>query len=190
MNRIMSAATLTGTAKFLGWIAVLVTALQIAGHAQAADQAPGPEAFYGRYHGTGLARDPNIMAFGFEKRDFDVEIGAAEGGFFVAWTTVMQPPTGKETKRKSTRIDFVPSGRPGIYIDHAAATGIADGLSWASISGRALTVRVLTILEDGAYQVQSYQRSLSKDGLYLVFRSDGDGAIIRIVTADLQQQAK
>jgi hypothetical protein len=30
------------------------------------------------------------MAFGFDKRDFDVEIGAAEGGFFVAWTTVMQ----------------------------------------------------------------------------------------------------
>ena len=186
----MAAVTLAGAAKFLGWIAVLVTAIGFADHAQAADQPSGPEAFYGRYHGTGLARDPNIMAFGFDKRDFDVEIGAAEGGFFVAWTTVMQTPTGKETKRKSTRIDFVPSGRPGIYIDHAAATGIADGLSWASISGRALTVRVLTILEDGAYQVQSYQRTLSKDGLYLVFRSDGDGAIIRIVTADLQKQAK
>jgi len=170
------------------WMIALVAALGLAGIARAADQAPGPEVFYGRYQGTGLAHDPNTMAFGFDKRDFDVEIGAAEGGFFVAWTTVMQSPASRETKRKTARIVFKPSGRPGIYIDAAAPAQIADGLSWASISGRALTVRLLTILDDGTYQVQTYQRSLNKDGLYLVFRSDGDGALIRIVNAYLQKQ--
>jgi hypothetical protein len=174
--------------KIAGWIVALVVALGLGGIARAADQTPGPEAFYGRYQGTGLAQDPSVMAFGFDKRDFDVEIGAATGGFFVAWTTVMQSPAGKAIKRKTSRIVFKPSGRPGLYIDVAAAAGIEDGVSWAAISGRALTVRVLTILDDGTYQVQTYQRSLNKDGLYLVFRSDSDGALIRIVNAYLQRQ--
>jgi hypothetical protein len=100
----------------------------------------------------------------------------------------MQSPASKAIKGKISRIVFKPSGRPGLYIDVAAAAGIEDGVSWAAISGRALTVRVLTILDDGTYQVQTYQRSLNKDGLYLVFRSDSDGSLIRIVNAYLQKQ--
>lgn len=175
--------------KIACWIVVLVMALGLTSVARA-EEATGPEAFYGRYQGTGMARDPNVMAFGFDKRDFDMEIGAAQGGFFVAWTTVMQSVTGKEIKRKSTRVTFEPSGRPGIYIERAAAAGIANGFSWASISGRALTVRLLTILDDGTYEMQSYQRFLNKEGLYVVFRSDRDGALIKIVTAYLQKQAQ
>jgi hypothetical protein len=176
--------------KIVRCIVVLVTALGLASIARAEDQKAAPEAFYGRYQGTGMARDPSVMAFGFDKRDFDVEIGAATGGFFVAWTTVMESPTGKVIKRKSSRIVFEPSGRPGIYLDQAAAGGIANGLGWASISGPELTVRLLTILDDGTYQVQSYQRSLNKDGLYLVFRNDSNGALNRMVTAYLRKQAQ
>jgi hypothetical protein len=55
--------------KMAGWIVALVVALGLGGITQAADQTPGPEAFYGRYQGTGLA---NVMAFGFDQRDFDV----------------------------------------------------------------------------------------------------------------------
>ena len=174
--------------KFACWVIVLALALGPTTAARA-DEATSPEAFYGRYQGTGMARDPSAIEFGFNKRDFDVEIGAAEGGFFVAWTTVSQSPTGKATKRQSTRIVFEPSARRGIYIEHAAAAAVPDGISWASISGQALTVRVLTILDDGTYELQSYQRSLTKDGLYLVFKSDRDGGLIRIVTAYLQKQA-
>ncbi|MBV8654322.1 MAG: hypothetical protein JO255_22870, partial [Alphaproteobacteria bacterium] len=165
--------------KIARWIVALVLALGLTGSVRAADQPPGPEAFYGRYQGTGLAQDPNAMAFGFDQRDFDVEIGAAKGGFFITWTTVIQSPAGKAIKRKTSRVVFKPSGRPGLYIDVAAAAGIQDGVSWASISGNALTVRVLAILDDGTYQVQTYERSLTKDGLYLVFRDDSDGGVIR-----------
>jgi len=170
------------------WIVVLVTALGLTSVAPA-DEPKGPEAFYGRYQGTGIARDPTAMAFGFERRDFDAEIGAAEGGFFVAWTTVMQSLTGKKAKRKSTRMLFEPSGRPGIYLERDAAAGIANGYGWASISGETLTVWELAILDDGTYEVQSYQRSLEKDGLDLVFKSDRGGTLIKIVTAYLRKQA-
>ena len=90
--------------KISACIVALVLALGLTGTAQAAEQPPGPEAFYGRYQGTGLAQDPSAMAFGFDKRDFDVEIGASSGGFFVAWTTVMQSPAGKAIKGKTSRI--------------------------------------------------------------------------------------
>ena len=167
---------------------VLVAALGLASTARA-DQAANPEAFFGRYQGTGITHDPNAILFGFDNRDLDVEIGPAEGGFFVAWTTVMQTRGDKGAKRKSTRITFEPSGRPGIYRERAA-TPTADGFSWASIADRTLTVRLVTILDDGSYEVQSYERSLNEDGLFLFFRSDRDGAVIKVVTARLRKQAQ
>ena len=168
------------------WTVMLVTALGLTSIARAAD-AIGPEAFYGRYEGTAIAHDPRAMAFGFDQRDFDVEIGAANGGFFVAWTTVMHATRGKGIKRYDARVVFEPSGRPGIYIRQASATERARGLSWASISDRALTVRVVTILDDGTYEVQTYERTLAKDGLQLLFRSDRNGTIIKLASAFSQK---
>ncbi len=174
--------------KMASWVVMLVTAFALAGTARAAE-AVGPEAFYGHYQGTAIANDPrNIFAFGLDQRDFDVEIGAANGGFFVAWTTVMHSIRGQEIKRKSTRIVFEPSARPGIYVQQAAAAERADGLAWASISGRALTVHVVAILDDGTYEVQTYRRTLAKDGLELFFRSDRDGTNIKIVGAFSRKQ--
>jgi hypothetical protein len=173
--------------KLACWTVMLVTALGLTSIARAAD-AIGPDAFYGRYQGTAIAHDPRAMAFGFDQRDFDVEIGAVgNGGFFVAWTTVMHATTGKEIKRNSARIVFEPSGRPGIYIQQASAAERFSGLRWASISGRALTVRVLAILDDGTYEVQTYERTLAKDGLQLLFRSDRNGTIIKLASAFSQK---
>jgi len=172
--------------KLVCWTVMLVAALGLTGIARAAD-AIGPETFYGRYQGTAIAHDPRTMAFGFNQRDFDVEIGAANGGFFVGWTTVMHATTGKEIKRTNARIVFEPSGRPGIYIQQAHLAEPATGLSWATISDRALTVRVLAILDDGTYEVQTYERSLAKDGLQLLFRSDRNGTVIRLASAFSQK---
>ena len=172
--------------KLACWTVMLVTALGLTSIARAAD-AIGPEAFYGRYQGTAIAHDPRAMAFGFDQRDFDVEIGAANGGFLVAWTTVMHATRGKEIKRNDARIVFEPSGRPGIYIQQASPSARSRGLSWASISGRALTVRVVAILDDGTYEVQTYERTLAKDGLQLLFRSDRNGTIIKLASAFSQK---
>jgi hypothetical protein len=126
----------------------------------------------------------------FDTRDFDVEIGQANSGFFVAWTTVMKSIRSKEVRRNSTRIVFEPSGRPGIYVQKAAGSDLANGFSWATISGRTLTVRAAAILDDGKYEIQIYQRTLVKDGLQLLFRSDRDGSVSKIVTAFSQKETK
>jgi hypothetical protein len=171
------------------WMIVLVVALGLASVAQA-DQASTPDAFYGRYQGSGYTHDPNAALFGLGSRDLDVEIGPAEGGFFVAWTTVMQSPGDKGSKSKSSRVVFTPSGRPGLYLGQSEGTKTAEGISWASIGDRALTVRLLRILDDGSYEVQTYQRSLTDDGMFVFFRSDLDGAVMKVVTAQLRKQAK
>jgi hypothetical protein len=175
--------------KVLSLIAVLVTALGLSGIAHA-EQAVGPGAFYGRYHGTAQAHDPHGLPMGFDWRDFDVEIGQADNGFFVAWTTVMKSIRGKEVRRKSTRIVYEPTGRPGIYVQKAGAAEIANGISWATISGRTLTVRVAAILDDGTYEIQTYERTLVKDGLQLLFRSDRNGSVSKIATAYSKKESQ
>ena len=175
--------------KMLRWIAVLVTAVGLSAITHA-EQTIGPEAFYGRYHGTGQSVDPRFVTAGFDRRDFDVQIGPADNGFFVAWTTVTRTMGRKEAKRTSTRIVYEPSGRPGIYVQKVGAAEIANGISWATISGRTLTVRVAAILDDGKYEIQSYERTLVKDGLQLQFRSDRNGSVSKIVAAFSQKEAK
>ena len=174
--------------KIACWMIVLVAALGL-GSVAKADQASTPDAFYGRYQGSGFTHDPNAALFGLGARDLDVEIGPAEGGgFFVSWTTVMQSPSDKGSKTKSSKVVFVPSGRPGIYTGRAeGTTATTDGMSWASIGDRAMTVRLLHILDDGTYEVQTYQRSLTDDGMFVFFRSDLDGATMKVVTAQLRK---
>jgi len=173
--------------KIACWMIVLVAALGLSSVAKA-DQASTPDAFYGRFQGTGFTHDPNAALFGLGARDLDVEIGPADGGgFFVSWTTVMQTASDKGSKTKSSKVVFVPSGRPGIYTGRSEGTAANEGMSWASIGDRAMTVRLLHILDDGSYEVQTYQRSLTDDGMFVFFRSDLDGAVMKVATAQLNK---
>jgi len=144
-------------------------------------------AFHGHYQGVGITQNPNTIYFGFDNRDVDVTIGPDGNGFFVEWTTVIRDYQDKETRRNTGRIAFDPTDRPGIYLERAAASRLSDGLAWASIQGQSMTVRVLAILDDGRYRLQSYERSLTDDGMFLFFRSDSDGGAMRFVTARLKK---
>lgn len=172
--------------RIAGAVLMLVAMLGL-GSVAAADDALGPQAFYGRYKGTAVTQDPNAATYGFEDRDLDVEIGPAENGFFVAWTTVIRPLNGKEPTRSSTRVTFEQSPRPGIYGGHWAPDS-AKGIAWAAIVGKVLRIRLLEILDDGTYEVQSYDRALDQHGLSLLFKSDRDGSTIKMVSAMLEKQ--
>jgi hypothetical protein len=156
------------------------------GLAQAEDLSP--EAFYGHYKGSGSSRDPNISYYELTLRDLDVQIGPEENGFFVAWTTVIRDYWEKESRRRSDRVSFVPSGRDGIYMERSAADRVTEGLTWAAIKGDTLTIRVVAIMDDGSYAVQTYHRMLTKEGMLLHFLSDRDGQTIRMVTARLTKE--
>ena len=66
---------------------------------------------------------------------------------------------------------------------------MAKGIAWAAIAGKVLRIRLLTILDDGTYEIQSYDRALDAHGLTLLFRSDRDGTTVKMVSALLGKQA-
>lgn len=142
------------------------------------------EAFYGRYVGAGFTFG-DTGYYELQNRDMDVEIGPDNNGFFVAWTTVFRRPGEKDATHKATRISFIPSGRPGIYIERATEGRVGEGLDWATVNGQTLTVHALSIEPDGSYVVQSYDRILFEKGMMMQFRSDRDGETSRLISGKL-----
>jgi hypothetical protein len=153
--------------------------------AQAEDAAP--EDFFGRYVGSSVAHSVNAADLSITLRDLDVEIGPEGDGFYVAWNTVIADPADDSLRRNQARVDFVPSGRPGIYSQRGAERELDERLSWGAIDADTLSVRTVSILDDGRYVVQTYHRSLVEDGLRLIFISDIDGQVVRLVNARLER---
>ena len=153
----------------LGWLGPMGAAL-------AAGNLPFA-AFYGSWKGAGEAHSPDSY-FAMNARDLDVRIEPKENGFSVAWTTVTYP--GAETssgerssakvKRKSSAIDFLPSGKPSVFKAARAGDPLSgEAYAWARIKGQTLTVYLLNIDEDGAYVIQSYDRTLTGFAMELTF---------------------
>jgi hypothetical protein len=129
-------------------------------------------AFYGTWKGTGQVHSPDDT-LAMTARDLDVKIAPQGAGFRIAWTTVSYlegGAGGSEVRRKSSTLDFLPSGRPGVFKAASAGDPFAgDAFSWARIKGQTLTVYLLNIREDGAYDMQSYARTLTGFAMDLTF---------------------
>lgn len=155
--------------------------------------ASGIEAFYGAYAGRGVASSSNG---GQTNRDLSVEIQPDKQGkgFIVRWSTVTHRKDGKQ-KRKAYRIRFVPSGSENVY---SSAMRInlfgravpldplkGDPYVWAVISGKTLKVYALIVTDEFGYEMQTYERTLTQEGLDLKFSGVRDGERLRDVRAQL-----
>ncbi|MFQ5972067.1 MAG: hypothetical protein ACE5Q3_07005 [Alphaproteobacteria bacterium] len=151
--------------------------------------ADEPSTFFGRYSGTGITQTPDASFFGLVPRDLDVQIGPEGDGFFVEWTTVIRDLAEPEPRRRTSRVSFTPTERPGFYKESRAGEPVTDGaLRWAAIAGRTLIVNVVAILDDGGYGVQTYERTIrDSDEMILRFTSNRNGQAERIVTARLKR---
>lgn len=147
-------------------------------------------AFFGSFAGNGLADGDDNAYFGVTQRDLDVKISpAGDGGFTVAWTTVLREggdPKAPNIRRRATSMDFAPGPRPGLF--RAADNGdpLAGGMiSWARISGDTLTIHQFTVLADGRHEIQTYARTLSGSGMSLLYTRVVDGERTRRVRGKL-----
>ena len=138
--------------------------------------AVGIEQFFGTYEGRGTGSDGNHAT----DRDLSVTIGpAADEGFVVRWSTTVRAKGEDPEKRKAYTITFQPTARPGVYSSAMRANVFGekvpmdpfkgDPFVWARLSGKTLSVYALIILDDGGYDLQIYDRTLSASGLDLVF---------------------
>lgn len=176
--------------RFVFKIYACIALLLIGLGARAADQTY--ERFFGEYEGTGFV-DP---AGSLETRDLKVNIVETDKGFKVTWVSISRSSSGK-TKRKSYTVEFQPSKREGIY-SAAMRTDLfgnrvpldpmsGDPYVWARIDENMLIVYAMLINDDGGYEMQVYERTLTPNGLDLSYSRIRDGKKLRTITANLKR---
>ena len=172
--------------------AVLCGGLLFGFGAMAAENLPAA-AFFGTFQGSGYAENRNSLYFGTTVRDLDVVIAPAGAGFSVTWTTVIRgggDPDKPDTRRKTQTVVFAPSGQPGVFRSTLSGAPLSGNpYIWARIEAQTLSVYILNITADGAYEMQSYARTLSGYGMELVFSRIRDGEPVRSARAKLTKLA-
>jgi hypothetical protein len=161
------------------WLVVFLVFVVLVMPVRAAEAPPpavGIEAFFGSYEGRGSGSGDSHAP----DRDLAVSIGpAADKGFVVSWSTAVRGGAAEAEKRKAYSIGFQPTQRPGVYSSAMRANVFGDKVPmdpfkgdpfvWARLSGKTLSVYAMIILDDGGYDLQIYDRTLTPAGLELVF---------------------
>lgn len=152
--------------------------------------------FVGNYQGTSIENADHEL----KARDLDVSISKTNQGFTIDWSTVIYKEDGRE-KTVGISIDFYPTNRPDIY-GSAMHKGLfgrrvpndplkGQPFVWARIKDKTLTVHAMYILDNGGYEMQVYDRTLTDDGdLKLDFRRYRDGEPVRSVEGKLTRTDK
>jgi len=148
--------------------------------------------FYGQYVGkTNNKCDANAVP-----RNLDVIIRPYKRGFTVEWTTTIYKPSGK-TKQANFSINFKTMGKGGLYrsamrvnaFGHEVPNDPLQGAPyiWAVLSGKVLSVHSLMIFGNGDYEIQTYERTLTKDGMDVVFSRIRNGEKKKNLCANLKR---
>jgi len=150
--------------------------------------------FVGTYEGSA---EVQTSAGQTAQRDLSVKISETDRGFVAAWSTTTYRSDGA-SKEKSYEIEFVPSDRSGIFaaamtrnvFGHAVQHDPMKGepYVWSRISGDTLTVFSLFVNEEGGYELQQFDRTLTDGGLMLEFHALRNGQKERQITSFLKRQ--
>jgi len=158
--------------------------------------AGGPaEAFYGHFVGKAIDQGADEI----ENRDLEVHIRPYKNGFNVEWTTTIHRSSGK-VKRAAFSINFRPTQQDGVFSSAMRKDKFGnarpldplkgDPYVWAVIEGGVLTVNTLIILDEGGYEIQTYERRIIDDGMYLEFSRIRNGEKLKDIRAKLLRVAQ
>ena len=161
----------------------------------AAQQALTPTAFYGTWTGSGVAENRDSTYFAVTQRDLDVVIKPADnGGFTVTWTTVIRsggnPSQPNVRQRTQTRtFQPAPEGRWWRAIESGDPFA-GHSLIWARLARQTLTVYQMSVLPNGTFEIEEYERTLTGTGMDLKFTLRRDREPVRTVNAKLVKTAR
>lgn len=147
--------------------------------------------FYGSYTGQSIS----VKGEGLSARDLSVRIKPSKDGFNVSWTTVTHKKGGSAS-RKSYSIDFSKSARKNVWGSAVRRDAFGnmrpinplnegDPFVWATVVGDTLTVYALLITAGGGYELQTYVRTLTADGMRLKFTRLRDGEQLKAINGVL-----
>ena len=151
------------------------------------------ERFIGSYAGSAQVESGGAT----RQRDMSVTIAASGKGFEVNWKSISHRADGR-IKEKKYSIDFLPTRRDGIY---ASAMGVdvfgnptpldpmkGDPYVWGRITGDTLTVFSLLIDQNGGYEMQEYNRTLTAGGLDLDYQRIRNGEKLKRIRVFLEKE--
>jgi hypothetical protein len=181
-------------AKIMRALILFLAAAVFAGPGLAAETSI--EAFYGKYTGQAVTSGGDEVS----KRDLSVIIKpAGKGKFTIDWITFSRSASG-ERKRKEYSISFKPSDRAGDFASAMKKNLFGKSVPldpikgepyvWARIHGKTLTVHAMRVTDDGGYEMQVYDRTLTADGMDLKFSRVRDGKILKQITGSLLKFSK
>ena len=150
-------------------------------------------AFLGDYAGTA----ETIIDGNKVNRNLEISISETKNGFKVDWSTTTLKPSGKY-KKKNYSIKFLPTQRKNIF-SSAMKTNLFGGQTamdpmkghpyvWARIVDQTLTIYALHVTDDGGYELQIYDRTLTKEGLDLKFARIRDGKPTRDIRGSMMRK--
>lgn len=157
----------------------------------AAARADALAPYLGSY--VGLATVYNQDGVEIEQREVDILIRRApRDGFTIIWTNLTLVDGRRDVPgvvRRLEQVTFYPGDLDGVYVEEMRGslferrrdpqfTG-GDPLRWARINDDRITVFALALLDDGQYELQSYDRILTPEGLRLVYERRVEGRLER-----------
>jgi len=151
--------------------------------------------FFGDYRGRTLFPIGEV-----KNRDLRVLIGAYGqfGGFTLLWETTIHEAGGK-TRLDRHLYNFRPARSPNVFIvartNSAGKPVVVDPMTgeplvWARIVGETLFVTLVAIAENGDLETQIYDRTLTDEGLRLLFRRFVNGEKMREIKGTLKRIAQ
>ena len=174
-------------------IAAAMLALLLAGPTAVTAAVTGAERFYGHFTGQAVIETEGLTS----KRDLGVTIAAYKKGFTVEWTTKRYKADGK-VKESSYKVNFRRTRKAGLFKSAMRVTKFGaeepldplqgDPYVWAQIEGDKLTIYSMLILDDGGYEMQTYDRRLTAEGMDLLFSRIRNGLILKAISAKLIKQ--
>lgn len=176
----------------IGWVtkAIVGLALLTGSHQVQAADALSIADFVGRYRGEAQIQAGDRF-FVQQLRDTEVDLRADDGGFRLTWSTVIHYDESDETKlrRRSAEMRFVAGPMPNQFRSLEPLEPFTERpAAWAYINGNTLVVHVLSILTDGNYELQTYERSLSGNTMTLHFSRVFPGRPELVVSGRLTRQ--
>jgi hypothetical protein len=124
-------------------------------------------------------------------RDAEVDLRAEADGFRLTWTTVIHYDESDNTKvrRRNAEMRFVTGPTANQFRSPEPLEPFtAKPAAWAYIDHNTLVVHVLSIVADGNYELQTYERSLSGNVMTLRFSRIFPGRPELVVSGRLTRQ--
>jgi hypothetical protein len=179
--RIRAGAALTGPLALAGLLA--------SADVQAA--APDLEPFFGAYVGVAEVEDPKTGDV--RQRDMDIVIEPyRDDGFMVHWINVTLVDGRRDLPGVERRVQtalFEKAEDRNMYVEVTENSPFrereethpmrGDPVRWASIDGNTLHVYAFVVTEDGAYELQIYDRVLTDKGIDIRFQRIVDDEVLR-----------